>query len=145
MIPPFESPSGYLPAGVHDASWEEFSDRFGDNDHRRRLLHGLLEALNNLRGTGCETVIIGGNFVTSKRLPADYDGTWDPTNVDVDKIDPVLLTFENQRAAMKAKYLGELFPATAEAASGIRFTEFFQQDRDGEAKGVVRLDLGNLP
>lgn len=145
MIPPFGKTSGYLPPGIHDASWSEFADRFGVNPFRRQLLEGLLEALRNLRMAGCQVALIDGSFVTSKRFPADYDGTWDPTNADLGQIDPILLTFDNQRAAMKTKYLGELFPATAEAGPGIRFAEFFQQDRDGKPKGVIRLILRNLP
>ena len=145
MIPPFENDSGYLPPGIHNASWEEFSDRFGCNPHRKQLLEGLLAALRDLRKAGCQIVLMNGGFVTNKRFPDDYDGTWDPINVDLDQIDPILLTFHDKRAAMKAKYLGDLFPATAEAAPGTRFTEFFQQDRDGNPKGLIRLTLRNLP
>lgn len=145
MIPPFENPCGYLPAGIHDASWNEFADRFGFNPYRQKLLQGLLEALRNLSKAGCQIVLINGSFVTNKPFPGDYDGAWDPTGVDPGQIDPILLTFDDKRAAMKAKYLGELFPATAEAAPGVRFTQFFQQDHDGNRKGVVRLFLRSLP
>ena len=69
--------------------------------------------------------------MTAKRFPGDYDGAWDPSGVDPSLIDPVLLNFENKRAAMKAKYLGELFPAVWNAEPGVPFTEFFQRDRDG--------------
>ena len=46
---------------------------------------------------------------------------------------------------MKSKYLGELFPATAAAAPGVLYRDFFMKDRSGVPKGVVNLDLGSLP
>ena len=145
MIPPFDPPTGYLPVGIHDATWGELVARYGINPYRARLLDGLLAALRNLRGAGCLTALIDGSFVTAKRFPGDYDGAWDPGGVDPRLLDPILLTFDNSRAAMKAKYLGELFPATWPAAPGVAFAEFFQKDRDGVAKGLVRLSLKDLP
>ena len=145
MIPAFDPETGYLPPGVHDATWREVVARYGFNPYRSRLLDGLLAALRNLRRAGCISALIDGSFVTAKRFPGDYDGTWDPSGVDPALVDPVLLTFENKRAAMKAKYLGELFPANGCAAPGVAFAEFFQRDRDGVAKGVVRLGLRELP
>ena len=62
-------------------------------------------------------------------------------------LDPVLLTFDNQRAAQKAKYGGELFLADAMAdPAGTRFLGFFQRDKNtGLPKGIIALDLGGLP
>ena len=77
-------------------------------------------------------------------MPNDYDVAWDPTGVDPDRLDPVLLDMTNSRGAMKAKYGGEFFPASAQAAPGIRFRDFFQTDRDGIAKGVVEVDPGAM-
>ena len=60
--------------------------------------------------------------------------------------DPVLLIFDNRRAAQKAKYFGELFPADMlEGGSGLTFLNFFQRDKDtGRAKGILAVDLGSL-
>lgn len=82
--------------------------------------------------------------MTKKDLPEDYDGAWDATEVDPYRLDPVLLDFSNGRAAMKSKYLGELFPATFEAAPGVLYRDFFTKDRDGVPKGVVKIDLRSL-
>lgn len=61
--------------------------------------------------------------------------------MDFDKMDPVLLDFEHPRKAQKEKYLGELFPASANADGFRAFREFFQADRDGYAKGIIIIDL----
>lgn len=145
MLPDADSATGYLPYGVHAASWAEITSRFSANGHRARLIGGLLAALQNLARAGCQSVLLDGSFVTQKDLPEDYDGAWDTIGVDPYLLDPVLLDFSNSRAAMKTKYLGELFPATAAAAPGVLYRDFFMKDRNGVPKGVVSIDLGSLP
>ena len=143
MVPRFTE-AGLLPPGVHWATWEEIAHRFGGNKRRQELLAGLREALNNLKGAGCQTVYVNGSFVTRKAEPGDFDGCWDEQGVNPDTLDPVLLTFDLGRATQKAKYLGELFPATAVAGEGgTSFLDFFQTDKDtGEPKGIIAIDLG---
>ena len=103
MIADFES-DGLLPPGIHWATWQEISDRFGTNEQRNILLAGLKAALDSLKTAGCHTAYIDGSFVTGKEKPGDFDACWDPTNVDPTKLDPVLLRFEPGRVTQKAKY-----------------------------------------
>ncbi len=145
MVPIIDSLTGYLPPGVHDATWSEIMRPFSCNGHRSRLLGGLLAALKNLASAGCRSVLLDGSFVSRKELPEDYDGAWDIHGVDPYRLDPVLLDFSNSRAAMKSKYLGELFPASSFAAPGVLYRDFFMRDRNGVFKGVLNIDLGTLP
>jgi len=145
MLPATDTSTGYLPPGVHQAPWSAIPPRFSGNGHRSRLLGGLLAALQNLAGAGCQSVLLDGSFVSEKDLPEDYDGAWETKGVDPALLDSVLLDFSNGRAAMKAKYLGELFPATSAAAPGVLYRDFFMKDRNGVPKGVVHIDLGSLP
>ena len=95
---------------------------------------------------GCSTVYLDGSFVSAKLIPGDFDACWDESGVDVASIDPVLLDFAGGRANQKAKFGGELFPASLNADGlGTLFLEFFQIDKDtGSQKGIVALDLGGL-
>ena len=145
MIPPCDKATGYLPPGVHKASWPDLAPHFDTNSHRTWLLEGLQNALRNLAQAGCGFILLDGSFVSQKPLPQDYDGAWDTVGVDPNLLDPVLLDFSKKRAAMKAKYGGELFPATAHAAPGILYRDFFLEDRNGVPKGVIHIDLGSLP
>ncbi len=145
MIPAYDTNTGYLPPGVHPAPWTQVVPRFSKNSHRDRLITGLFGALKNLAGAGCRTVLLDGSFVSERPLPQDYDGAWEPQGVDPYKLDPVLLDFSNGRAAMKAKYGGELFPASAAAKPGLLYRAFFLKDRNGVSKGIVEIDLGSLP
>jgi hypothetical protein len=67
-------------------------------------------------------------------------------SVDAGRLDRELLDFSNRRAAQKARYGGELFPAeTAAEPAGTTFLDYFQRDRDtGTPKGIIAIDLGAL-
>ena len=146
MISDFDK-AGNLPAGIHEATWDEFTAHFASTGHRRALAAGLKRALDSLRDAGCERVYVDGSFVTSKDVPGDFDGCWEARRVDPGRLDQVLLDFADARRAQKAKYRGELFPAEAAAdPAGTRFLEYFQQDKDtGASKGIVALDMKELP
>ncbi len=97
-----------------------------------------------LKKGGCIKVWLNGSFVTTKDEPGDFDCVWETTGVDRKVIaseDPELFDFTNGRATQKARFGGEFLPNITEASTGKSFSEFFQQDRDGTAKGIVAIDL----
>src|SRR6266542_2997918 len=147
MIPPFEPTTDNLPPGEHEAAWDEILARYGYTPHRLALLAGLKAALDALRAAGCRRAYIDGSFVTAEEAPGDFDGCWEVDGVDLARLDPVLKTFANLRAAQKRKYGGELFPADAPAdLDGTNFLNFFQRDRaTGAPKGILAIDLVGLP
>lgn len=128
------------------ATWRRLADRFETNGRRTEILAGLLRALQALRAAGCKRAFINGSFVTSKEVPADFDGCWDHEGVDFDALDPVLQNFEGHREAQKAKFEGEMFLAALPADGlGTLFLDFFQRDRDGRPKGIIQIDLKDIP
>jgi Family of unknown function (DUF6932) len=142
VIPPFDASSGYLPAGEHLAAWVEFAAQFGGNAARNRLLEGLLRMAKSLAEAGCGFFIVGGSFVTDKPNPGDYDACCDFSGVNPKKLDLKLL---GTREEVRAEFYGERFPDHYMADDEYTFREFFQTDRDGNPKGVIRLDLNTLP
>ena len=92
------------------------------------------------------TVYVNESFATAKEVPNDFDACWEGDVVDPTILDPVILTFDPGRVNQKAKYLGELFPASVIASGdGFSFLEFFQTDREtGGPKGIIAIDLGDL-
>jgi hypothetical protein len=143
-MPPFTT-NGTLPSGIHLATWQQVEELLAFNDRRRELLSGLKRACMPLQQAGCQKIYIGGSFATNKEFPGDFDVCWKDDDVDFVKLkdlDPVLLDFKNKRAAQKAKYGGELFPASyAASLDGKTFLEYFQEDRDGSTKGIIAIDL----
>lgn len=143
-IATFEA-NGTLPVGIHIATWQEVQEAFAFNPRRQELLSGLQRACKSLKQAGCPRIYIGGSFVTNKEFPGDFDVCWADETVDLERleeIDPVLLDLTNKRAAQKAKYGGELFPASlTEGGSKKKFLDFFQVTRNGEPKGIIAIDL----
>ena len=73
MIPEFND-EGYLPPGIHRASLEEITARFGQEPELRQLQMESLRWLVALgRRAGVERMIINGSFVTDKWEPNDID------------------------------------------------------------------------
>ena len=145
MLPLFQ-PNGYLPPGIHEATWLQTAERLGTNPHRRTLLQGLLRALQNLQQSGCQRIYLDGSFATSKELPGDFDVAWETTDVNPRLLNPTLLDFSNRRQAQKLAFGGELFPADWEAdEQGRTFLEFFQTDQQAVPKGIIAIDLRTLP
>jgi Family of unknown function (DUF6932) len=137
---------GNLKPGIHNMSWNAFLRLFGTNTHRLNLLSGLKAAILSLALAGCQTMYVDGSYVTLKELPEDYDACWDINGVDGNKLDPVLLKFDDGRRAMKLKYKGDLFPAQLrEGGSNQVFLAFFQSDKNtGAPKGIVKLNITGI-
>ena len=145
MIPEFND-QGNLPPGIHPATWSDVLDRFGNTPYRRGLTAGLKEAALALKAAGCQRLYLNGSFTSAKKIPRDYDACWDTAGVNLTLVDPVLKIFADGRAAQKARFRGELFPAGSRAdVSGRTYLHFFQRDQQtGKAKGIILLDLGSL-
>ena len=146
MIPEFDE-NGNLPPGVHFCDWQEFVERFGTNDTRRRMIAGLQLAMTQLKAAGCRTIYINGSFVTIKPNPQDFDACYDNETVDIDylRINAPRLLNHYDRAGQKAKYRGEIFPSQQAIGNyGINSFELFQRDRQQNVKGIIAIDLTNF-
>jgi hypothetical protein len=136
-----------LPPGIHRATWTKIVTRYATSTHRQDLLDGLLDALSSLKAAGCSTAYLDGSFITAKEHPDDFDACWEVAGVVVSRLDPELRDFSNERAAQKARYGGELFPAQWSAhAGGATFLDYFQYDNVAkQPKGIIAIDLAGLP
>lgn len=136
-----------LPPGIHPATFAELEARFATTKHRRELFEGFKAGCKLLAEAGCTAVYIDGSYITNKDIPGDFDACWDEAAVDFNTLDTTLWTFDNKRAAQKAKFKGEFFPQTAQAVANppLNFLSFFQRDRNSPTpKGIVKLDPREL-
>lgn len=144
MIPNFQS-NGILPSGVHWSTIEEIKDKLCFSLRRTQLVVGLERAIVSLKNAGCKTIYLDGSFSTSKEIPGDIDVCWELGNVDLNiliVIEPVLFDFTLGRKAQKDKFGCEFFPAEELAAPPDKtYIDFFQQDRDGNPKGIIGLKI----
>lgn len=115
---------------------------------RKRMFNGLRSAIRNLAAAGVKRVWIGGSFVSDKDEPNDVDGCWDdlPGPVDVSKLDAVFLDTRPPRSSMKRKYGVDFLIArwrlADRQAQGGTVLDFFQMDREGNARGIILIELG---
>lgn len=142
MIPDFMD-DGLLPPGVHEATLEELREKLGFSRKRRTLIDGLERALELMSGCGVRRVYIDGSFVTDKPRPNDIDGCYDvEPGMALSHMAPIWPLTHQNRVRSREMYGMEFFPAdVVEAGSGQPFLRFFQQDREGNPKGVVAMEL----
>lgn len=137
MIPPFDV-NGNLPSGIHLATLDEVKKRYAYSPLRKHLFDGLVKLARSLRSSGCKTLFVDGSYITNKVDPGDYDAVWEPDGVD-NTIDPLLRSGWNLKA-IRQKYGGDVFCRMPDILDKDH-VEFFQSDRFGNAKGIIKMDL----
>lgn len=145
MIPDFVNiggPFGVLPPGIHEATLDEIRVRFATTKHRQSLFDGFKAGAEILQQAGCKIIFLDGSYVSEKVRPHDFDACWDPSGVDPNRLDPILLDFDNMRSNQRKRFRGELFFSIALADYQNCFLDFFQTDKyTGKRKGIIRLSL----
>ena len=140
MIPNFEK-SGLLPVGIHFAIWNDFEKSFVTNQQRLNLLEGLRKALKLLYSFGCKEIYIGGSFITDKPEPEDIDVCYDNTGIEWNaflKQHPEFRPTKYGNKQQKKKYGCEFFAINA---FEYNMVQFFQFDKDGNQKGIIKIRL----
>jgi len=68
VLPGFNA-QGFLPSGIHEATWQEIEQVFGFSPRRKHLLQGLKRVLAALHIAGCHRAYLDGSFMarTGKR------------------------------------------------------------------------------
>ena len=143
MIPDFLA-SGELPPGEHPATLDQVEERYATNSTRRTQFEGLARACRALAAAGATTLWLNGSYITTKAEPRDYDATFDTDRLDWITLgldEPELLDFDAPRTTQKRVYGGELIPSVP---GGVDFVDFFQHNRDGNRKGIIRIVLGEV-
>jgi hypothetical protein len=138
--------NGNLPQGIYVYTLDQLKIDFGFNKHRRTLIIGLEQALQDLKACNCEKIYIDGSFASNCDHPSDYDCCYDPNGLNWEKLFrdfPVFFDFKNKRENQKRKYGGEFFSATAVAQPPkILYLEFFQKDKEDDSpKGIIQINL----
>lgn len=141
---------GELPEGIHTASVTEIEIAFGKSTERRqKLMFGLKLALQNLKSAGVNKVFVDGSFTSQKEEPHDIDGCWSAEGeINLSVLDPIFWDFETSedftiaRNQAQEKYGVDFFIAEwLEGNSEKPFPEFFQVNRNGDRKGILKIEL----
>jgi hypothetical protein len=137
MIPEFDS-NGNLPPGIHAATLAQIRQRYANTPLRKYLFSGLVNLAKSLKASGCRTLYVDGSYITNKTEPGDLDAVWEYEGVD-NTIDPLLRKGWDLKA-IKRKYGGDVFCRMPDLLD-VDHVEFFQTDRMGQSKGIIKIDL----
>lgn len=124
----------------YTCSIDVFKKKFGESDHRKRLISRVLPGLLILKKAGIKTLYIGGSFAPNKEKPNDIDGVFDileciNTGGDLESF----LEKEQRQYSLDLSYMHTPTKLTAET-----HLNFFRRGRDGEKRGLILLDLETL-
>jgi hypothetical protein len=133
-MPPFTE-QGYLPPGIWPMTWQEFCNHYGYNTRRINLLSGLMSALKLLTPLGCDTVHVGGSFITNKEKPNDIDGCFDGMSINLALIDPIFTEPDEQKAR---------FGCELRIDSMSQFQGFLQKNSSGQSIGIIALNITSV-
>ena len=137
-IPAFDE-RGFLPEGFHTAPWAEVAARFGQTEHRRKLLDGLQQACLLLHRAGVEVLYLNGSFITAKLNPNDYDVCWDmeATGIDFSKLPVCMHPRRIHTVEQKELFQGEFH--------NMSYLTLYQTfGTDPQPRGVVVLPLATV-
>jgi len=144
VIPSFNE-SGQLPPGIHQASFDEFQERFAifDRSDRRLQVYAQLERLliEVKKAAVVKRVYVGGSFVTAKAEPNDFDRI---LVLDPSVIGTTLRPFEYNLVSRKmARRLfgGDVLPALEGSEALSNYLEFFRTSRSGGGMGIMEVVL----
>lgn len=154
-IPAFDSETGYLPPGLHRASFAEVWQKLGFTQKRRQLIASLEQVATWLFDAGVSDLRIDGSFVTEKPDPGDIDGFWVlDKRVRFREIPSLLTDFSTVRDPTSGKpkfpmwfqWGIELYihPLMGGFEAG-DLPEFFSHSREGVPRGYVQISLKRNP
>jgi hypothetical protein len=143
MLPAFTK-DGFLPPGIHKATWQEFATTYGTTPRRQDLLANMEFLLREAKSVGGEKVYVGGSFVTTKANPKDFDMTW---KIDGQRIGEIRQTnpIVVDRTMQSEKLGGELMVTYPGPGDGGVLAFLMKNNRYRTQVGVVELDLATLP
>ena len=134
---------GYLHQTI-TLTYEESLFHFGTNFKRLEQLNNALQFFQIFYSCGCEAVYIDGSFVSTKTYPRDIDLCFDINDIDEGKLETEFPQFFdlNEMGRIHRDLHCHIFTFNE------KYTRFFDlpsEDREGNAKGFVKLHLKDLP
>jgi hypothetical protein len=137
--------NGWLPEGIHVATFEEFKNRFmyfERSDRRFLLFEKMRELYFEAKRSGLvKHFLVGGSFVTSKIEPNDFDCILviDPLAEQIE-LPPAQYNVVSRRM-VRRKFGGDIYPVIEGSVEHYQLLELFQATRGGGRKGIVEIEL----
>jgi hypothetical protein len=146
-IPPLRK--GFMPPGIHRATWEQLRKIFGTNALRKSHIQRLEEICTTLARAGCAAIYLGGSMISAKMQPFDFDACWQPEGVDINLLKEEAPELFQAYGARSMRFGGDIWmcfePVTDGYRRETRALQFLQENRRQRVKvGVLLLDPREL-
>lgn len=159
MIPNFNE-KGYLPAGLHQATLDEFKNRFvtePTSETRANIFRGYLNYLSELEPLRVTIKQwVDGSFTTAKQNPSDIDlvTQWDGAKVDHDPQIQIKLNSLLNQHDIKIKYNCDVYGFPKYPEGDPLFQETlkwrcywlglfgFTRGENPDPKGIIEFNFG---
>jgi Family of unknown function (DUF6932) len=124
--------------------YEELILHFGTNPKRFQQIANALQFFRIFHSCGCEVVFIDGSFVSKKKYPEDIDLCFEISNIDAGKLEREFPEFFdlNEMGRIHRDLHCHIFTFDKKHT---RLFDMLSEDREGNAKGFVKLNLKDLP
>ena len=136
--------NGELEPGEYVVTLEEIEAQYGQSPlQRQKLMRGLKAAAVKLQAAGVKKLWVDGSFITDKLRPNDIDGCWEyQDGIDISLLIDDFLHRDSRKIVRERYGLDFFIAQVIEAGSGKPFPRFFQTSRNGQAKGILIVQLG---
>ncbi|MHA4810493.1 DUF6932 family protein [Flavitalea flava] len=133
---------GYL-YQTESLNYDEFIILFGTNHERMQQINNALHFFKIFYRCGCGTVYIDGSFVSKKKYPEDIDMCFDISTLNEERLKNEFPQFfdPNELGKIHKKLKCHIFYFTEKNTF---LLDMLKEDRDGNGKGLIKLDLNNL-
>ncbi len=135
---------GFLPAGCHQASWDDIKAMFCITGHRRNLMKNFQRFIETeLRPVGDGLpLIVAGSFLSDKVMPGDIETSIYLPNAEIaTRASLCLIGSKTEHLRIKKEY-GADFYVTFDLAGQPNFYDFFQYvgPKSAAKKGLNEKD-----
>lgn len=124
-------------------TFQEFVLHFGINPSRRKKIENTIIFCKLFFAADCQTVYVGGSFVSTKKNPEDIDLCFDLRNVREKQLKTIFPEFfdSNKLGAIRRKYDCHIWHFDDTTT---HLFEMLKYDRDDNPKGLVKLRLKEI-
>ena len=118
----------------------EFEQHFGTNDWRKERIKNALIFFEIFSSCDCQTVYIGGSFVSTKNFPDDIDLCFDLGDVDYDKLSKAFPDFIDFNKIGEIRRNLKCHILHFDNAN-LQYLRMLEKDKDGNPLGLVKINL----
>lgn len=119
---------------------DEFKKEFGYNAGRRSKIITLIKIIKIIRSFNCQSVYIGGSFITTKEHPNDMDVCFDFRGIDTKSFMAQHYELSSNKSLKKIHEVEGLhiFYFISE---NTEILDWFRGDRYGNKRGLLKLTV----